>query len=43
MHTAGPELLVRSGAQYSQVIRIFDMFISCNKMLHDPHRNNFKT
>ena len=35
--------IVRSGAQYSQVIRIFDMFISRDKMLFESHRNNFMT
>ena len=32
-----------SGAQYSQIIRIFDIFISRNKMLYGPHRNIFIT
>ena len=32
-------LVVLSGAQYSRVIRIFDMFTSCYKMLSD-HRTN---
>ena len=36
-------LLVRSAAQYSQVIRIFDMFTSCYKTLTDPRRNIFIT
>ena len=35
--------LVRSGAQYSQVIRIFDMLISRDEKLYEPHRNNFIT
>ena len=36
-------LLVLSAAQYSQVIRIFNMLTSCYKMLSDPHRNSFIT
>ena len=36
-------LTVRSAAQYSQVIRIFDMFTSCYKTLSDQLRNNFIT
>ena len=36
-------LLVLSAAQYSQVIRIFDMFTSCYKTLSDQLRNNFIT
>ena len=30
-----------SAAQYSQVIRIFDMFTTCYKTFSDHHRNNF--
>ena len=31
------KLKVLSAAQYSQVIRIFDMFTSCYKLLSDQH------
>ena len=35
--------IVLSAAQYSQVIRIFDMFTSCYKTLSGPRRNDFIT
>ena len=35
--------LVLSAAQYSQVISIFDMFISCYETLSDQIKDNFIT
>ena len=44
LHTKSlSRLLVLSAAQYSQVILIFDKFISCYKTLSDHPRNNFIT